>query len=65
MARLIVPAAEGIWDQEFPVLAHGFLRLVDYLGVDERILATARVPYNPSTKTVREDRALIQYLMGH
>ena len=65
MARLIIPAAEDILDQEFPVLDHGFLRLVDYLGGDERILSAARVSYGPGTKTVREDRALIHYLMSH
>jgi len=63
MARVIVSEAEAILDKEFPVLDHGFVRLVDYLGGDERIVAAARVSYGPGTKSVREDRALIHYLM--
>ena len=63
MARVVVPEAEAILDREFPVLDHGFVRLVDYLGGDERIVAAARVSYGLGTKTLREDRALIHYLM--
>ena len=63
MARVIVPEAEAILDREFPVLDHGFLRLVDYLGGDSRIVAAARVSYGPGTKSVSEDKALIHYLM--
>jgi len=65
MARIIVPGAEAILDKEFRVLDHGFVRLVDYLGGDDRIVAAARVSYGPGTKSVREDRALIHYLMRH
>jgi thymidylate synthase (FAD) len=63
MARVTVPEAEGILDREFPVLDHGFLRLIDYLGGDERIVAAARVSYGVGTKSTREDKALIHYLM--
>jgi thymidylate synthase (FAD) len=63
MARLIVPEAEALLDQEIPVLDKGFVRLVDYLGGDSRIVQAARVSYGAGTKTVREDRALIHYLM--
>src|SRR3990172_8619540 len=63
MAWIIVPEAEAILDREFPVLDHGFVRLVDYLGGDERIVAAARVSYGSGTKSVREDKALIHYLM--
>ena len=63
MARIVVPEAEAILDKEFSVLDRGFIRLVDYLGGDARIVAAARVSYGPGTKTVREDRALIDYLM--
>lgn len=59
MTRVIVPEAEAILDREFPVLDHGFVRLVDYLGGDERIVAAARVSYGRGTKSVREDKALI------
>lgn len=63
MARLSVPAADAILDQEFKVLDHGFVRLVDYLGGDARIVQSARVSYGEGTKTKREDKALIDYLL--
>ncbi|MHB8481761.1 MAG: FAD-dependent thymidylate synthase [Nitrospiria bacterium] len=63
MAHIIVPAAEAILDKEFTVLNKGFVRLVDYLGGDERIVQSARVSYGAGTKTVREDKGLINYLM--
>src|SRR3954469_19457700 len=63
MARLIVPAAEEILDRSFPVLDKGFVRLVDYMGGDERIVQAARVSYGAGTKTVRQDRGLINYLI--
>ncbi|MCX7786690.1 MAG: FAD-dependent thymidylate synthase [Spirochaetes bacterium] len=63
MAHCIVPSAEEILDKEFPVLDKGFVRLVDYLGSDERIVQAARVSYGKGTKTFREDRGLIFYLL--
>ena len=63
MARISVPAAEQLIDQELPVLDHGFVRLVDYLGGDARIVQSARVSYGEGTKTIRKDRALIDYLL--
>ena len=65
MARCTVPEAEALLDREYPVLDHGFVRLVDYMGGDNRIVQTARVSYGEGTKTVREDAALIDYLMRH
>jgi len=65
MGHVIVPAAEALLDQEFRVLDHGFVRLVDYLGGDSRIVQSARVSYGGGTKTMREDRALIDYLISH
>ena len=44
------------------VLNSGFVRLVDSMGGDERIVQAARVSYGDGTKTKREDRALIKYL---
>ena len=43
MAHIIVPEAEEILDKEFTVLDRGFVRLVDYLGGDARIVQAARV----------------------
>lgn len=63
MARTVVPAAEALLDQEIKVLDKGFVRLVDYMGGDERIVQSARVSYGAGTKTVRQDRGLIHYLM--
>jgi thymidylate synthase (FAD) len=63
MGRVIVPAAEQMVDKEFRVLDQGFLRLVDYLGGDARIVAAARVSHGAGTRSVREDSALIHYLM--
>lgn len=63
MARAVVPEAEALLDQEIPVLDKGFVRLVDYMGSDQRIVQSARVSYGAGTKTVREDRGLINYLM--
>lgn len=63
MARTVVPEADALIDQEIKVLDKGFVRLVDYLGGDERIVQSARVSYGAGTKTVRQDRGLIHYLM--
>jgi len=65
MARESIPAADALLDVELPVLDHGFVRLVDYMGGDARIVQSARVSYGAGTRTVREDRGLIQYLMRH
>ncbi|HHU37424.1 MAG TPA: FAD-dependent thymidylate synthase [Treponema sp.] len=63
MAHCIIPAAEEILDKEIPVLDKGFIRLVDYMGGDARIVQSARVSYGEGTKSVREDGALIDYLL--
>lgn len=65
MAHCTVPEAEALLDQEFKVLNHGFVRLVDYLGGDDRIVQSARVSYGAGTKSVRRDEMLIDYLLGH
>ncbi len=65
MPHVIVPEAEAILDEEFKVLDKGFVRLVDYMGSDQRIVAAARVSYGQGTKTLREDSGLIHYLMRH
>lgn len=65
MAHCVVEEAEKILDKAFPVLDKGFVRLVDYLGGDERIVQAARVSYGKGTKTVSEDAGLIDYLLRH
>ena len=63
MAHCVVPEAEAVLDKAFPVLDKGFVRLVDYMGSDSRIVQSARVSYGDGTKTVREDQGLINYLL--
>ncbi|HSV56886.1 MAG TPA: FAD-dependent thymidylate synthase [Magnetospirillaceae bacterium] len=63
MPHCLVPAAEALMDKEIPVLDKGFVRLVDYMGGDERIVQAARVSYGAGTRTIREDTALIDYLL--
>ena len=50
---------------EIRVLEQGFVRLVDQMGDDSRVVQAARVSYGAGTKTQREDAALIDYLMRH
>ncbi len=65
MTRPNVAAADALLGRETRVLDKGFVRLVDYLGGDARIVQAARVSYQEGTKTVREDGALIDYLVRH
>ncbi len=65
MAHEVSEAAEQLLDKEFKVLDKGFVRLVDYMGGDQRIVQSARVSYGKGTKTVRQDRGLINYLLKH
>jgi thymidylate synthase (FAD) len=62
MGHIIVNEAEQIMDKQIKVLDKGFVRLVDYYGNDSRIVQSARVSYGAGTKTVREDKMLIDYL---
>ncbi len=62
MGHIIVNEAEQIMDKQIKVLDKGFVRLVDYYGNDSRIVQSARVSYGEGTKTVREDKMLIDYL---
>lgn len=63
MPRITVPEADALLDKEIKVLNKGFVRLVDYMGGDARIVQAARVSYGEGTKSVREDAALIDYLL--
>ena len=45
------------------VLNKGFVRVVDVMGDDSSVVQAARVSYGAGTKTVREDKGLIRYLM--
>ena len=63
--RATVSALEDILYQPVPVLDHGFVRVIDYMGDDAAVVQAARVSYGRGTKRVSEDRGLIQYLMRH
>lgn len=56
---------EKISEREYKCLDKGFVRLVDIMGDDASIVQAARVSYGKGTKSVREDTALIRYLMRH
>ena len=63
--RATSPALEKILYDAIPVLDHGFIRVIDYMGDDAAIVQAARVSYGRGTKKVSEDRGLINYLMRH
>jgi thymidylate synthase (FAD) len=63
--RVTAPALEEVLYQPLPVLDHGFVRVVDYMGDDGAIVQAARVSYGRGTRRVSEDRGLIAYLMRH
>lgn len=61
--RATVEALEELLFEAFPVLDHGFVRVVDYMGDDAAIVQAARVSYGQGTRRLREDAGLIRYLM--
>ena len=63
--RATVPAMEALLYQPIPVLDHGLIRVIDYMGDDAAVVQAARVSYGAGTKKVREDAGLINYLMRH
>ena len=63
--RATVAAMEALLYQPIPVLDHGFIRVIDYMGDDAAVVQAARVSYGAGTKKVREDAGLINYLMRH
>lgn len=64
-ARPTVPALEALLYTPLPVLDHGFVRVIDYMGDDAAIVQAARVSYGRGTRRVSEDAGLIRYLMRH
>jgi thymidylate synthase (FAD) len=63
--RAVSPGLEEMLYQPLPVLDHGFIRVIDYMGDDAAVVQAARVSYGRGTKKVSEDRGLIHYLMRH
>ena len=63
--RATVPALEAMLFTAMPVLDHGFVRAIDYMGDDSAVVQAARVSYGRGTRRVSEDAGLIRYLMRH
>jgi thymidylate synthase (FAD) len=63
--RVTSPELEKVLYEAIPVLDHGFIRVIDYMGDDNSIVQSARVSYGKGTKKVSTDEGLIKYLMRH
>ena len=63
--RVVAPALDEMLYKPIPVLDHGFIRVVDYMGDDSSIVQAARVSYGRGTKKSLQDKGLINYLMRH
>ena len=63
--RVTAPELEEILYEALPILDHGFIRVIDYMGNDNSIVQAARVSYGKGTKKVNTDSGLIKYLMRH
>src|SRR3982751_5121284 len=63
--RPVAPGLEALLFQAIPVLDHGFLRVIDYMGDDAAVVQAARVSYGRGTRAANEDRGLVRYLMRH
>ena len=63
--RVTVPELEKVLYEAIPILDHGFIRVIDYMGDDTSIVQAARVSYGKGTKKVSTDAGLIKYLMRH
>ncbi len=65
LTRPSVPEADQLIGVKNPVLSHGYVVLIDYMGNDAAIVQAARVSYGKGTKSVRDDRGLVRYLLRH
>jgi thymidylate synthase (FAD) len=45
-----------------PVLDKGYVRLIDWMGTDERIVEAARISYKSPSKGADQDKKLLNYL---
>ena len=63
--RVVAPDLEEVLYEAIPILDHGFIRVIDYMGNDNSIVQAARVSYGKGTKKVNSDSGLIKYLMRH
>ncbi len=58
-------SAEALIGKYFPVLDHGFVCLVDYMGTDQCVERAARVSYGQHLREPGQTRSLIRYLRRH
>lgn len=65
LTRASSPELDSVLGKMFPVLDHGFIRVIDYMGNDAAVVQAARVSYGEGTETARSDEGLIRYLMRH
>ena len=63
--RVTAPELENLLYEAIPVLDHGLVRVIDYMGDDDAIVQAARVSYGAGTKKAQDDNSLIRYLMRH
>ena len=63
--RPTVHMLEEILFEPIPVLDHGFVRVIDYMGDDAAVVQAARVSYGTGTKKISDDAGLINYLLRH
>ena len=63
--RPTVPMLEEILFEPIPVLDHGFVRVIDYMGDDAAVVQAARVSYGKGTTKISDDAGLINYLLRH
>jgi thymidylate synthase (FAD) len=63
--RAVSEGIEAALYTAIPVLDHGFVRVIDYMGDDAAIVQAARVSYGAGTRQVSNDEGLIRYLMRH
>jgi len=63
--RVVSPGMEEILYQAMPILDHGFVRVVDYMGDDAAVVQAARVSYGRGTKSTTDDAGLVNYLLRH
>jgi thymidylate synthase (FAD) len=63
--RATVAGLEALLYEPVPVLDHGFVRVIDYMGDDAAVVQAARVSYGKGTRQIQNDAGLIRYLMRH
>ncbi|MDF1735303.1 MAG: FAD-dependent thymidylate synthase [Minwuia sp.] len=63
--RVVSAALEDQLYRAVPLLDHGFVRVIDYMGDDNAVVQAARVSYGRGTRKVSQDAGLIRYLMRH